>query len=160
MSSRKVSRRGALEVGTGVIVGTALLLDASGADASIVSANERLIRKWYGLWQTEKTDWAPYDALMADDYTFTSPTPDDHISKAAFKKNCWETQINFIKTFDLEFVAVKGDEALVKYLCYTQNGKSLRNVEYFRLRDLKIATHECYFGGHMSFPSSVSAQKT
>jgi len=158
MSASEVSRRNLVAAGT--LAGTALVAEASGAYAAAMSVNEAVIRKWYGLWETEKKDWAPYDALMADDYTFTSPTPDDHISKAAFKKNCWETQVNFIKTFDLELVAVKGDEALVKYLCYTQNGKSFRNVEYFRLRALKIAAHECYFGGHMSFPSSVSAQKT
>lgn len=156
MSASEVSRRNLVAAGT--LAGTALIVKA--AHAAPMSVNEAVIRKWYGLWETEKKDWAPYDALMTDDYTFTSPTPDDHISKAAFKKNCWETQINFIKTFDLELVAVKGDEALVKSLCYTQNGKSFRNVEYFRLRDLRIATHECYFGGHMSFPSSVSAQKT
>jgi len=157
MSASEVSRR---EVGTGVLLGTALLLDASGANASTVSANEALIRKWYGLWDTEKKDWGPYDEILADDFTFTSPTPDDHISKAAFKKNCWETQVNFIKAFDLELVTAKGDEVLAKYLCHTQNGKSFRNVEYFRLRDGKITALECYFGGHMSFPSSVSAQKT
>jgi len=159
MSASAVSRRTLFEAGTGLLAGTALLLETSGAHAATMSATEKVLRKWYGLWVTEKKDWGPYDALMADDYTFTSPTPDDHISKAAFKKNCWETQVNYIQSFDLELVAVKGDEALVKYLCGTQNGKSFRNVEYFRLRDGKIATHECYFGGHMTFPSSVSAQK-
>ena len=103
-----------------------------------------------------KKDWGPYNEILADDFTFTSPTPDDHISKAAFKKNCWETQVNFIKDFDLELVTVKGDDVLVKYLCHTQNGKSFRNVEYLRIREGKIATLECYFGGNMTFPSSVS----
>ena len=121
-----------------------------------MSANEKLIRKWYGLWDTEKKNWAPYDEILAEDFTFTSPTPDDHISKADFKKNCWETQVNFIKDFDLEIVAVKGDEVLAKYLCHTQNGKSFRNMEYFRIREQKIAALECYFGGHMTYPSSVS----
>ncbi|HUO93021.1 MAG TPA: nuclear transport factor 2 family protein [Rhizomicrobium sp.] len=160
MSTRAVSRRNLLEAAGGTLAGTALLLEASGAQASTMSTTEKVLRKWYGLWETEKKDWGPYDAMMADDYTFTSPTPDDHISKAAFKKNCWETQVNYIQSFDLELVAVKGDEALVKYLCHTPNGKSFRNVEYFRLRDQKIAAHECYFGGHMTYPSSVSAQKS
>ncbi|HTW36260.1 MAG TPA: nuclear transport factor 2 family protein [Rhizomicrobium sp.] len=160
MSASPVSRRALFEAGTGALAGTALWLESSGALASTTSANEALIRRWYGLWATEKKNWSPYDEILADDFTFTSPAPDDHISKAAFKKSCWETQVNFIRDFDLEVVAVKGDEVLVKYLCRTQNGKSFRNVEYFRLRDGKIAALECYFGGNMTFPSSVSAQKT
>jgi len=151
-----VSRRNVFEVATGAVAGAALLLEASAAQGMTMSANEKLIRKWYGLWVTEKKDWGPYNEILADDFTFTSPTPDDHISKAAFKKNCWETQVNFIKDFDLELVTVKGDDVLVKYLCHTQNGKSFRNVEYLRIREGKIATLECYFGGNMTFPSSVS----
>ncbi len=155
-----VSRRNVFEVATGAVAGAALLLEASGACAATMSANEKLIRRWYGLWETEKKDWSPYDEILADDFTFTSPTPDDHISKATFKKKCWETQVNFIQQNDLEVVAVEGDDVLVKYLCHTRNGKSFRNVEYFRIRDQKIAAQECYFGGNMTFPSAVSAQKT
>ena len=157
MSESDISRRNVVVAGTGALAGTAFLLETSGAQASQDSANEAAIRRWYSLWAPQNKDWAPLDAALTDDFTFTSPTPDDHISKAAFKKNCWETQIGFIDHFDLELVTVKGDEALVKYHCFTMNGKSFRNVEYLRLRDGKIAAIECYFGGNMSFPSSVSS---
>jgi len=50
-------------------------------------------------------DWGPLDSLLADDFTFSSAAGDEHISKSAFKKRCWETQINFIGHFDLERVA-------------------------------------------------------
>ena len=43
------------------------------------------------------------------------------------------------------------------YICHTTNGKTLRNVEYLRLRDGKVAAIECYFGAQSSFPSAVSA---
>jgi hypothetical protein len=43
------------------------------------------------------------------------------------------------------------------YVCRTKNGKSFRNVEYFRLRDDKVEAIECYFGAQSSFPSAVSA---
>ena len=49
-----------------------------------------------------------------------------------------------------------GNEAFVKYLCHTKNGKSFRNVEYFRLRDGKVETIECYSGAKSTFPSAVS----
>jgi hypothetical protein len=48
------------------------------------------------------------------------------------------------------------NEAFVKYLCRTKNGKSFRNVEYFRFRDEKVEAIESYFGEQSSFPSAVS----
>jgi hypothetical protein len=50
-----------------------------------------------------------------------------------------------------------GNEAFVMYVCRTKNGKTFRNVEYFRLRDDKVQAIECYFGEKSSFPSAVSA---
>ena len=50
-----------------------------------------------------------------------------------------------------------GNEAFVMYVCRTKNGKTFRNVEYFRLRrDDKVEAIECYFGAQSSFPSAVS----
>ena len=82
---------------------------------------------------------------------------DDHISKSTFKARCWETQIDFIQHFDLERITTGADDAFVKYLCHTKNGKSLRNVEYLRIRNGKLESMECYFGAQSSFPSAVSA---
>jgi len=96
-------------------------------------------------------------AQLADDFTFTSAAGDDHISKGTFKTRCWESQIGFIERFELEQVLGNGNEALVKYLCRTKNGRSFRNVESFRFRDNKIEALECYFGEKSSFPSAVSA---
>jgi hypothetical protein len=126
---------------------------------SEASANETIVRKWYKLWETEKKDWSLLDIIMAGDFTFTSPV-DDHISKSAYKKGCWDTQIAFVDKFDLELVTVEGNEALVKYLCHTKNGKSFRNVEYFRLSNQRIEALECYFGGNLTYPSAVSSQKS
>jgi hypothetical protein len=121
-----------------------------------LSSNRRdTIHKWYGGW--EKKDWPPLDRLLTDDFTFTSAAGDDHISKRAFKTQCWESQIDFIERFDLRSVFGHGNEALVMYVCQTRNGKSFRNVEYLRLRDDKIEAIECYFGAQSSFPSAVSA---
>jgi hypothetical protein len=154
-----MSRRNVFKTGARAVAGTALMTDAASADVSDASATEVVIRKWYKLWERKNKDWRPFDAALADDFAFSSPV-DDHISKAAFKTNCWETQIGFIKGFDLELVAVKNDEALVKYFCRTMNGKSFRNVEYLRVRNQRIATIECYFGGKLTYPSAVSAQKS
>ena len=96
------------------------------------------------------------DSLLADNFTFSSAAGDDHISKSAFKKQCWETQIDFIEHFDLERITTGAEDAFVKYLCHTKDGKSFRNVEYLRIKNGKLQSIECYFGEQSSFPSAVS----
>jgi ketosteroid isomerase-like protein len=150
-----MSRRYLLAAGAGALAGGSGVAGARwiGRDTN----HQDLLRRWYALW--EKTDWAPVDAMLTDDFTFSSAAGDDHISKSTFRKQCWESQLGFIERSELEQVFGSGNEALVKYLCRTKNGKSFRNVEYFRFRDEKIAALECYFGEQNSFPSAVSAGK-
>lgn len=154
-----MSRRRVFKTGGFVLAGSALPAAVGDASAgpSDRSPAAAVVRKWYKSWETR--DWDATGAFLTDDFTFTSPTPDDHISKAAFKKNCWETQIDFIQSFDLELLMTHGDDALAKYLCHVKGGKSFRNVEYLRLRNRQIASIECYFGGQMTYPSSVASQK-
>jgi len=156
MTRITLSRRNLLAKGTCALVGAASLPGRASASALRGQnlTNEELVRKWYAAW--EQKDWGPVDILLADDFTFTSAAGDDHISKSAFKAHCWETQINFIKRFDLEQIAAGADDAFVKYLCHTTNGKSFRNVEYLRIKNGKLESIECYFGAQSSFPSAVS----
>ena len=156
MTRITMSRRNLLETGTGVLVAAVSLPRPATASAlgGQNSTNEEIIRKWYRGW--EKKDWNPLDALLADNFTFTSANDDDHISKSAFKARCWETQIDFIGHFDLERITTDADDAFVKYLCHTKNGKSFRNVEYLRIKNGKLESIECYFGARSSFPSAVS----
>lgn len=123
-------------------------------EAGLGQNSEETIRKYYAAW--EEKDWHPFDTLLADNFTFTSAAGDDHIGKSAFKTKCWASQIDFIDRFELQRVFGSGDEALVMYLCRTKNGKTLRNVEYLRLRDYKVESIECYFGAQSSFPAAVS----
>jgi ketosteroid isomerase-like protein len=156
MTRMGVSRRKALQSGACALAGAAGLLVTAraGAGTELSQAYQEIVRRWYKAW--EKKDQGQFEALMADNFTFTSAAGDDHISKSAFKTRCWDTQVNFIDRFDLERVYGSGNEAFVKYLCRTRNGKSFRNVEYFRLRDGKVESIECYFGGKSTFPSAVS----
>ena len=147
--------------GSSGLAAAALVSAATGAHAavSVASTNEAVIRAWYGLWTTSK-DWAPFDAALADDFTFSSANGEDHISKAAFKKECWETQINHIKGFDLELMMTKADRAFVEYRCHTVGGNSFRNVEVLRIRDGRLTDMYCFFGGRSTFPSAVDSHKT
>ena len=156
MTRTGVSRRKALEAGACALAGAAAFSFTANAHAGTGSSttDEETIRKWYKTWETK--DLNQFEDLMARNFTFTSAAGDDHISKSTFKTQCWDSQADFIARFDLERVFVNGNEVFVKYLCHTKNGKSFRNVEYFRLRDGKIEALECYFGEQSSFPSAVS----
>ncbi len=154
MTKTMVSRRNLLATGT-----CALFVAAGSASASPMVeqnlTNEEIVRRWYAAWETK--DLGTFDFLLADDFTFSSAAGDDHISKSTFKTQCWDTQVDFIERFDLERIAIGGDDAFVKYLCHTKNGKSFRNVEYLRIKNAKLESIECYFGAQSSFPSAVSA---
>jgi len=156
MTTMTVSRRSLLVTGACALVGAASLARPTtvGAMSEENLTNEEIIRKWYGAW--ERKDLGTFNMLLADNFTFTSAAGDDHISKSTFKTQCWDTQINFIEHFDLERITTGADDAFVKYLCHTKNGKSFRNIEYLRIKNGKLESIECYFGAQSSFPSAVS----
>jgi ketosteroid isomerase-like protein len=156
MTTTAVSRRNLLATGACALAATVSLPGRAKASAlgGQNLTNEEVVRKWYAAW--EKKDWGPVDSLLADNFTFSSANGDDHISKSTFKTRCWETQIDFIARFELERITTGADDAFVKYLCHTKDGKSFRNVEYLRIKNGKLQSIECYFGEQSSFPSAVS----
>ena len=163
MTGITITRRNLLQAGACALAGGAPLLRAAAAVAWEQGAiteqkgsnmtKEEIVRNYYSGW--ENNEWGAIDSLLADGFTFTSPNDDDHIDKRAFKTRCW-SQADFIGRFELESVIGKDNEAFVKYLCHTENGKSFRNTEYFRFRDGKVEAIEVYFGGRQTFPSAVS----
>jgi ketosteroid isomerase-like protein len=159
MRDRAMSRRKILGAGACVLVAGASIphIESAHAEAVLNPKTNETIRKWYAAWGQK--DWHPVDSLLAEDFTFTSAAGDDHISKSTFKARCWETQINFIAGFDLLRMYGSGNEAMVMYACRTTNGKTIRNVEYLRVKDGKVEAIECYFGAQSSFPSAASTQK-
>jgi hypothetical protein len=155
MKNRATSRRTILQAIAGALAAAGVAQTvAAHAKSGLSPKSDEIIRKWYAGWA--QNDWHPLDVLLADDFTFSSAAGDDHISKSAFKKQCWESQIGFIQRIDLQRVFGGGNEAFVLYLCRTKNGKAFRNVEYLRLRDDKLRSIECYFGEKSSYPSAVS----
>ncbi len=157
MARMTVSRRNLLATGVCALAG-AVSLPGSASGSALAAqnlTNEEIIREWYAAW--DKKDLVTFDRLLADNFTFTSAAGDDHISKSAFKTQCWDTQVNFIEHFDLERITTGAEDAFVKYLCHTKNGKSFRNVEYLRIKNGELESIECYFGAQSSFPSAVSA---
>ena len=156
MTRIAVSRRNLLATGACALVGAVSLPGLASARALEGQnlTNEEIIRKWYAAW--EKKDLSTFNLLLADNFTFSSAAGDDHISKSTFKTQCWDTQVDFIRHFDLERISTGEGDAFVKYLCHTKNGKSFRNVEYLRIKNGQLQSIECYFGAQSSFPSAVS----
>ena len=156
MTRITMPRRNLLATGACALVGAVTLpgLARARAFGGHDLTNEEIIRKWYAAW--EKKDLGTFNMLLADNFTFTSAAGDDHISKSTFKTQCWDTQVDFIGHFDLERITTGAEDAFVKYLCHTKNGKSFRNVEYLRIKNGQLESIECYFGAQSSFPSAVS----
>ncbi|HET6254622.1 MAG TPA: nuclear transport factor 2 family protein [Puia sp.] len=110
----------------------------------------KLVRAYYAAY--EKKDWNSLELVLADGFTFSSPV-DDHISVKSYKERCWPNCYK-IKRFDMEKLVVNGDEAFVTYNGWTTDGKLFRNTEYFRFKDGKILSDECFFGKGISYPNS------
>src|ERR1700728_2922459 len=146
MTGTTVSRRNLLAKGTCALVVAVSLPGSASASASGGQnlTNDEMIRKWYAAW--EKKDLDTFNTLLADNFTFSSAAGDDHISKGTFKTQCWDTQVDFIGHFDLERINTGAEDAFVKYLCHTKNGKSFRHDEYLRIKNGRLQSIECYFG--------------
>jgi SnoaL-like domain len=157
MRKTTMSRRALLGAGACTLVAAASMprIASARAEAGLSARNIATVRKYYKGWEAK--DWAAFDRLLTDDFTFTSPL-DARISKSAFKAGCWDTQIPFIGWFDLKQVAGNGDEAFVMYVCHTSNEQTFRNVEYLRLKGDQVEAVECYFGAQNSFTSAVAGQ--
>jgi ketosteroid isomerase-like protein len=156
MASIVASRRHLLGAGACALTGIVSLprlASASGLEGPN-STNEEIIHKWYAAWVNK--DVGTFNILLAENFTFSSAAGDDHISKTTFKTQCWDTQVEFIDHIDLERISTGAEDAFVKYLGHTKNGKSFRNVEYFRIKNGKFESLECYFGAQSNFPSAVS----
>ena len=115
--------------------------------------NEKIIRSYFGGFV--KKDWNQVAAQLDDNFTFTSPAPDDHINIAQFKAECWP-QAEHIKEFEFVKIVDLGEEALAIMQVITTDNKLLRNVEYFHFKNDKILSIEVFFGGSgAGFPTNA-----
>jgi len=115
------------------------------------ASNEKIVREYYAAY--EQKDWSILERILADGFTFTSPAGDDHIDLKEYKRRCWPNSANTRK-FDLEKILVVGDDAFVTYNGWTTDGRLFRNTEYFRLKDGRIVSNECFFGEGVNFPNN------
>ena len=85
------------------------------------------------------------EALMSDDFVFTSPQ-DDHIDKSAWLERCFPSADHFDgPSRTLEIVEVDGI-VLHRYE-YSVDGIRYRNAEALRVEGDRVREVEVYFGG-------------
>src|ERR1043165_8141125 len=104
---------------------------------------EEIIRSCYSAY--EKKDRAALDALLTEDFTFTSPV-DDNISREVYFSRCWPNS-EHIEHFKIKSLLTDGDEAVVVYECQPTEGRArFSNTERFKMRGDKIQHVDGYFG--------------
>jgi ketosteroid isomerase-like protein len=101
-----------------------------------------LVRRAYAAYESK--DRSSLETLLSDDFTFSSPK-DDHIDRAKYFRRCWPFSEK-VRAFHIESLAVKGNEAFVRYLCEPKSGRSFRNTECFRVEGGRIKAVDVYFG--------------
>ena len=126
-------------------------VSATGQATALQSGpNGKAIMAYYTAFVTQ--DWNLIQANLADGFTFSSPV-DDHIDLKAFKDRCWPNCYK-MKKCDITDVVVGGDDAFVITNSWTNDGKMFRNSDYFKFKDGKITSYECFFGPGINFPNS------
>jgi len=89
-------------------------------------------------------DRAAIEAVIADDFHFTSPR-DNRIDRQTYFERCWKNS-ETITGFTFINFACDGDRVLVTYEGSRVSGKPFRNTDFFTVRNGKIVEIEVYFG--------------
>jgi ketosteroid isomerase-like protein len=101
-----------------------------------------VVRAYYGAYESEDREAA--EALLADDFSFTSPN-DHAIDKATYFERCWPDHDPGHHQH-IEQIVVQGEKAFVTYSCLTPGGKEFRNTEFLTFEGERIASVSVYFG--------------
>lgn len=131
-----------------------ILLACMGTTNTYAQDNEKekAVRAYYTSF--ENKDWSLLSSVLSDDFTFTSPVGDNHISLETYKEKCWPTS-KFTKKVNLLNMVEKGDDLFLLVEINTTDSKIVRNVDIFSFNSLgKIKAHECFFGTGIGFPGN------
>lgn len=107
-----------------------------------MSGAAAIARACYNAYATK--DRAAIEALIADDFHFTSPL-DNRIDRQTYFTRCWPNSEN-IQGFDFIRVVEDGARVFVTYELRGTEGRRFRNTEILTVRDGQIVEAEVYFG--------------
>ena len=106
------------------------------------SRNIDVARASYQAYVTK--DRSVLEALVADDFHFTSPL-DNRIDRATYFERCWPNS-EWIAGFDLIHLVPDGDRVFVTYEARKADGGRFRNTEVLTIRNGQLVDAEVYFG--------------
>jgi ketosteroid isomerase-like protein len=115
--------------------------------------NVGIARRAYAAYATK--DRSALEALLADDFRFTSPL-DNGLNRETYFARCWPAAQN-IEAFDFIHLMPAGDRVFVTYEGRRINGDGFRNTEILTMRRGKVVDVEVYFGWsipHKAVPGS------
>jgi ketosteroid isomerase-like protein len=116
---------------------------------------ERLVRSCYAAYVNK--DRAAIEALLSDDFHFTSPL-DNRLDRATYFKVCWPNSEE-LEAFEIVGLLIGGDRAAATYIARSKNNKRFRNTEVFTVRGGKIAEVEVYFGWDIPHPAPAGSHR-
>jgi predicted enzyme related to lactoylglutathione lyase/ketosteroid isomerase-like protein len=98
-------------------------------------------------------DRAAIEALIADDFHFSSPL-DNRLDRAAYFARCWP---NSKGTEGFEFIHLvqHGEQVFVTYEARSAGGHRFRNTEIVTVRESQIVEVEVYFGWDLPHKAAV-----
>lgn len=89
-------------------------------------------------------DRAAIEAIVGDDFHFTSPV-DNRLNRETYFKRCWPNS-EAIAGFIFVHLVRNGDHVFVTYEGQNTDGKRFRNTEVLTIRHGKLVEAEVYFG--------------
>jgi ketosteroid isomerase-like protein len=104
--------------------------------------NAELARRYFERYQS--ADRNAIEALLAEDFVFTSPW-DDHIDRATYFSHCFPHAGSFRFVFPMK-IFVQGDEAVIVYETEGKPGGTFHNAELFRFEGGRIRSIDVFFG--------------
>jgi ketosteroid isomerase-like protein len=104
--------------------------------------NVTIARAAYDAYVTK--DRAALEALLAEDFHFTSPL-DNRLDRETYFRRCWPNS-KMIEGFDFINLVTEADRVFVTYEGRNADGHRFRNTEILTIRDDHIVDVQVYFG--------------
>jgi ketosteroid isomerase-like protein len=99
-----------------------------------------------------KRDRTGIEALLAEDFRFTSPL-DNGLNRARYMDRCWPAGQD-VEEFRFIHLLAAGDQVFVTYEGRRTGGDRLRNTEILTVRHGKVTEVEVYFGWSLPHPAA------
>ena len=109
-----------------------------------------------------RKDRGKIEALLAEDFHFTSPL-DNRLDRKTYFERCWP---NSAKTTGFDFIhcVAFGDRVFVTYEGRNSDGHRYRNTEILTIQNEQVVDVEVYFGWSLPHPATagsfIDANKT